>query len=127
MSYDDDLAYGDRQMIATFGRPVRPPGASADNVILAVYDEPYARRDMPNGGFIREKVITLTLITSDAPGIQEDEVITVPLARRNEGGVTLWDEWTKFTIREIQPDGAGLSVLYLDPFTASDNSEYSPY
>ncbi|WP_234262261.1 head-tail joining protein [Klebsiella aerogenes] len=127
MSYDDDLEYGDRQMIATFGRPVRPPGADADNVVLAVFDEPYTRRDMPEGGFIREKVITLTIISADMPGIQEREVITVPLKRGYESGMAIWTEWTGFTIREIQPDGAGLSVIYLDPLTASDNSEYSPY
>lgn len=127
MTYDDDLEYGDRQMIATYGRPVRPPGAADDNVVLAVYDEPYARRDLPEGGFVREKVITLTIITSDMPGIQERDVVTVPLNRHSEFGVVIWDGWTGFTIREIQPDGSGLSVLYLDPLTASNNNEYSPY
>lgn len=128
MNYDDDLEYGDRQMIATFGRPVIPPGATADNTILAVYDEPYARTDLPEGGFITEQVITLTLITSDAPGIQQRERITVPLSRtRSPSGLIEWESWTIFTIRDIQPDGAGLSVLYLDPLTDSDNSEDSIY
>ena len=128
MSYDDDLEYGDRQMIATFGRPVRLPGATVDNTILAVFDDPYTRTDLPEGGFITEKVITLTVITSEAPGIQERELITVPLDRtRTAAGLIEWDNWTTFTIREIQPDGAGLSVIYLDPLTESDNSEDSIY
>lgn len=127
MSYDDDLAYGDRQMIATFGRPVKLPG-SADMPVLAVFDTPYVRTDMPDGGFVQGTVITLTLITAESGGLRSRDVVCVPQQlKRNPDGGTEWSDWTSFTVREIQPDGAGLSVVYLDPMTASDNNEYSPY
>jgi hypothetical protein len=128
MNYDDDLAHGDRQMIATFGRPVRLPGAPVDNIILAVFDNPYTRTDIPDGGFVMGQVITLTAISAESSGLQSRDTVTVPLSRiQHTDGRSEWAEWTAFSVREIQPDGAGLSVIYLDPVTTSEKSEYSPY
>ncbi|MDY3572316.1 hypothetical protein [Enterobacter hormaechei] len=128
MSYDDDLMHGDRQMIATFGRPVRLPGRDEDSTVLAVFDDPYTRTDLPEGGFVRGRVITLTLITTDATGLSSRDVVSIPQRRvvTPEGDIT-WGEWVDYTIRELQPDGAGLTVAYLDPVTGSDNSEHSIY
>lgn len=128
MSYGDDLEYGDRQMIATFGRPVRLPGTHSDNTILAVFDSPYVRTDMPDGGFVQGTVITLTLISTEASGLRSRDTVSVPqLLKRNPDGSGEWTDWVSFSVREVQPDGAGLSVVYLDPLTTSDNSEYSTY
>ncbi|MCS2152376.1 hypothetical protein MUU49_07235 [Scandinavium goeteborgense] len=128
MNYDDDLSHGDRQMVATFGRPVNLPDASIDNNILAVFDNTYTRTDLPDGGFIQGMVITLTTITSESSGLQSRDTVTVPLNKfcQPDGRIE-WSEWTEFTVREIQPDGAGLSVIYLDPVTSSEKKKHSPY
>ncbi|RYM55429.1 hypothetical protein BSR03_27210 [Serratia proteamaculans] len=125
MSYDDDLRHGDRQMIATFGRPVRLPKGDC---VLAVFDEPYTRTDLPDGGFVQGKVITLTLMAADAVGLSSRDVVSVPRSKAlaPDGAIT-WDDWTDFSVREVQPDGAGLLVVYLDPVTGSDNNAYSVY
>ncbi|MEZ2600757.1 head-tail joining protein [Kluyvera intermedia] len=130
MSYDDDLMHGDRQMIVTFGRPVKLPGKGKGegNTVLAVFDDPYTRTDLPEGGFVRGRVITLTLITTDATGLSSRDVVNVPQRRvvTPEGGIA-WEEWVDYTVREPQPDGAGLTVVYLDPITDSDNNEHGIY
>ncbi|MHC5177440.1 head-tail joining protein [Serratia rhizosphaerae] len=125
MSYDDDLRHGDRQMIATFGRPIRLPKGDS---VLAVFDEPYTRTDLPDGGFVQGKVITLTLMATDADSLSSRDVVSVPRGKAltPDGGIT-WDGWTDFSVREVQPDGAGLLVVYLDPVTGSNNSAYSVY
>ncbi|QHA85694.1 head-tail joining protein [Serratia rhizosphaerae] len=125
MNYDDDLRHGDRQMIATFGRPVRLPKGGS---VLAVFDEPYTRTDLPDGGFVQGKVITLTLMATDADGLSSRDVVSVPRGKAlTPDGAITWDGWTDFSVREVQPDGAGLLVVYLDPVTDSDNSAYSVY
>lgn len=123
MSYDGDLEYGDRQMIATFGRPVRLPFHAADEHILAIFDDQYGRVDLPDGGFIEGKIITLTAISADVNGLAKRD--TVSVSNRLSDGT--WGDWTDYLVREPQPDGAGLTVIYLDPVTKSNNSEYALY
>lgn len=126
MSYDDDLDHGDRQLIATFGRPVRLPSHAPDEFILAIFDEPYGRTDIPGGGFIQGKVITLTAISSEIDGIVKRDTIEIPMKKPGSQNAA-WDCWKPFTVREIQPDGSGLSVVYLDPKTTSSNSADEVY
>ncbi|WP_368750148.1 head-tail joining protein [Klebsiella aerogenes] len=121
MSYDDDLMHADQQLIRTFGRPVRLP--SLPEPVLAIYDEPYARTDIPGGGFIKGQVITLTAITSEMNGLSQRDVLSVPRSMVNGE----WADWTDYTVREIEPDGSGLSVIYLDPVTGSKNSKHEIY
>lgn len=123
MSYDDDLEYGDRQMIATFGRPVRLPSHALDESILGIFDDPYARTDLPNGGYIDGQVITLTVISAEINGLAKRDLLSV--SRKTAEGA--WGDWTPYVVKDIQPDGAGLSVVYLDPATTSANSEYEKY
>ena len=125
MSYDDDLAYCDRQMIATFGRPIRLPKGDS---VLAVFDEQYTRTDLPDGGFVQGKVITLTLLATDSDSLSSRDVVSVPRSKAlAPGGGITWDGWTDFFVREVQPDGAGLLVVYLDLVTGSDNNVYNVY
>jgi len=123
MSYDDDLEYGDRQMIATYGRPVRLPSHAPDDSILAIFDDPYSRTDLPSGGYINGQVITLTAISAEINGLAKRDALSV--SRKTAGGE--WGDWMPYVVREIQPDGSGLSVIYLDPATTSANSEYEKY
>lgn len=123
MSYDDDLEYGDRQLIATYGRPVRLPSHEPDESILAIFDEPYGRTDIAGGGFIQGQIITLTAVSSELNGLAQRDELSV--SRKTAEGE--WGDWTPFVVREIQPDGAGLTVIYLDPVTNSNNSEHEIY
>lgn len=123
MSYDVDLEYGDRQMIATFGRPVRLPSHGLAEHILAIFDDPYGRTDIPGGGFIQGQVITLTAITAEINGLAKRDVLAV--SQKLPDGT--WGGWTDYNVREVQPDGAGLTVIYLDPVTTSKNSEDEIY
>lgn len=126
MSYDDELEYGDRQLIATYGRPVRLPPGLGDEPVLGIFDNPYGRVDLPHSGFIEEKIITLTVISSEFDGVVKRDVIEIP-RKKPDALNTEWHCWELFTVRDIQPDGAGLSVIYLDPKTTSSNSESEIY
>lgn len=124
MSYDDDLAAGDRQLIATFGRPVR---VTADREIVAIFNTPYSRTDIPGGGYVQGVVSSLDTLSDDVNGLAKRDTIQVPLKKTVGPGGVEWAEWTTYTIREIQPDGAGLTIIYLDPTTTSPNSQYEIY
>lgn len=124
--YDDDLRAGDEEMIGAFGRPVRLPARSEP--IMAVFDEPYARIDLPHAGFIAGTVTTLTAFSGDVDGLAARDVISVPKKRALDADDSLiWDDWIDYVVKEIQPDGTGLSVIWLDPKTGSENSAYSKY
>ena len=98
MSYYDDLRAGDEEMIREWGRPVKLRGKT--DPIIAIFNEPYARVD----------------------------VVQVPKQRSIEpdGSVT-WSGWTDYVVKEPQPDGTGLTNIFLEPHTSSENSEYSKY
>ena len=120
MNYDDDLEYGDRQMIATFGRPVRLPADKFSEPILGIFDDPYGRTDLPHSGFITGKIITLNVISSEINGLASRDVIQIPMEKPSRENPE-WSGWTEYTVKEMQPDGAGLSVVYLEPKTTSNN------
>ncbi len=58
MSYYDDLRAGDEEMIREWGRPVKLRGKT--DPIIAIFNEPYARVDVPHAGFITGTVTSLT-------------------------------------------------------------------
>ena len=60
MSYYDDLRAGDEEMIREWGRPVKLRGKT--DPIIAIFNEPYARVDVPHAGFITGTVTSLTAL-----------------------------------------------------------------
>lgn len=124
--YDDDLRAGDEEMIRTFGRPVRLAGKS--DPVTAIFNEPYARTDIPHTGFITGTVTSLTALSDDVAGVVSRDVVQVAKQRSiDESGAIVWSGWTEYVVKEPQPDGAGLTVIYLEPKTNSENSQYSKY
>lgn len=124
--YDDDLSAGDDQMLEAFGRPVRLPTRS--DPIIAIFNEPYTRTDLPSSGFITGTVTSITAKSGSVDGIAKRDVIQVPKKRElDEKGNLVWTGWTDYVVKEPQPDGIGLTVIYLEPHTTSDNSVYSKY
>lgn len=124
--YDDDLAAGDDQMLEAFGRPVRLPGRSEP--VIAIFNEPYSRIDLPHTGFITGTVTSLTAKTDDVNGLALRDVIQVPKKRvLDASGNPEWVEWTDYVAKEPQADGICLTVIYLEPKTSSENDDYSKY
>lgn len=124
--YDDDLSAGDEQMIEAFGRPVRLPGRPEP--IIAIFNEPYSRIDLPHTGFITGTVTSLTAISDDVNGLASRDVIQVPKNRvLDANGIPEWGEWMDYVVKEPQADGIGLTVIHLEPKTTSENDGYSKY
>ncbi|HCN5968445.1 TPA: hypothetical protein N6Z14_004090 [Escherichia coli] len=126
MSYYDDLRAGDEEMIREWGRPVKLRGKT--DPIIAIFNEPYARIDVPHAGFITGTVTSLTALSDDVAGVVARDVVQVPKQRSiaADGSVT-WSGWTDYVVKEPQPDGTGLTNIFLEPHTSSENSEYSKY
>lgn len=126
--YDDDLNAGDEQMLEAFGRPVRVPNRA--DPVIAVFNEPYARIDLPSSGagFITGTVTSITVKSGSVDGIAKRDVIQVPKKRELDvNGNLVWGSWTDYVVKEPQSDGTGLTVIYLEPHTSSENSVYSKY
>ncbi|GEM_PF-992122 len=124
--YDDDLRAGDEDMLQEFGRPVRLPGRA--DPITAIFNEPYTRTDLPHSGFITGTVTSITAQSDSVTGLAARTVIQVPKRRApDEAGNLVWTDWTDYVVKEPQPDGTGLTVIYLEPHTSSDTSIYSKY
>ncbi|ENC4829204.1 hypothetical protein ABKM80_004136, partial [Escherichia coli] len=122
MSYYDDLRAGDEEMIREWGRPVKLRGKT--DPIIAIFNEPYARVDVPHAGFITGTVTSLTALSDDVAGVVARDVVQVPKQRSiaADGSVT-WSDWTDYVVKEPQPDGIGLTNIFLEPHTSSENSE----
>ncbi|HFM0131730.1 hypothetical protein [Escherichia coli] len=71
---------------------------------------------------------SLTALSDDVAGVVARDVVQVPKQRSIEpdGSVT-WSGWTDYVVKEPQPDGTGLTNIFLEPHTSSENSEYSKY
>jgi hypothetical protein len=81
-------------MLLDFGVPVVRPNRAS---FTAIFDRQYAGvGDIP----VESYSPALTCITSDVAEVARGEVLTV--------------EGADFTVRSIQPDGAGVSVLILE-------------
>ena len=73
MSYYDDLRAGDEEMIREWGRPVKLRGKT--DPIIAIFNEPYARVDVPHAGFITGTVTSLTALSDDVAGVVARDVV----------------------------------------------------
>ncbi|EPW1928712.1 head-tail joining protein, partial [Escherichia coli] len=119
MSYYDDLRAGDEETIREWGRPVKLRGKA--DPIIAIFNEPYARVDVPHAGFITGTVTSLTALSDDVAGVVARDVVQVPKQRSiaADGSVT-WSGWTDYVVKEPQPDGIGLTNIFLEPHTSSE-------
>ena len=75
MSYYDDLRAGDEETIREWGRPVKLRGKA--DPIIAIFNEPYARVDVPHAGFITGTVTSLTALSDDVAGVVARDVVQV--------------------------------------------------
>ncbi|EKS7425980.1 hypothetical protein QCK43_000714 [Enterobacter cancerogenus] len=108
MSFESDLAAGDAQMMATFSEPggvTLWPDSSRRTVITAVYDAPWQGTDVPNGGQIQGQDACFTAFDRDIAGLKKGEPVIV----RGE----------KLYVKSLQPDGTGLTVVYLSKYQKS--------
>ncbi|ELY4662255.1 hypothetical protein SMZ96_000870 [Cronobacter muytjensii] len=108
MSFESDLAAGDAQMMATFAEPggvTLWPDTSRRTVIPAIYDAPWQGTDVPNGGQIQGRDACFSAFDRDIPGLKKGDVVIVR-------GKELY-------VKSLQPDGTGLTVVYLSAHRAS--------
>ncbi|MGU3850913.1 head-tail joining protein [Escherichia coli] len=102
---------GDEETIREWGRPVKLRGKA--DPIIAIFNEPYARVDVPHAGFITGTVTSLTALSDDVAGVVARDVVQVPKQRSiaADGSVT-WSGWTDYVVKEPQPDGIGLTNIF---------------
>ncbi|ELY5938904.1 hypothetical protein SNN83_001988 [Cronobacter malonaticus] len=108
MSFDSDLAAGDAQMMATFAEPggvTLWPDTSRRTVIPAIYDAPWQGTDVPNGGQIQGRAACFSAFDRDISGLKKGDAVVVR-------GKMLY-------VKSLQPDGTGLTVVYLSAHQAS--------
>ena len=108
MSFESDLAAGDAQMMATFAEPggvTLWPATSRRTVITAVYDAPWEGTDVQDGGQIQGRDACFTAFERDIAGLKKGDPVIV----RGE---------TRY-VKKLQPDGTGLTVVYLSRYQKS--------
>jgi hypothetical protein len=108
LSFESDLEAGDAQMMETFAEPCGVklwPDTSRRTVITAVYDAPWQGTDVPNGGQIQGRDACFTSFDRDIAGLKKGEPVIV----RGE----------KLYVKSLQPDGTGLTVVYLSKYQKS--------
>lgn len=125
MSYYDDLRAGDEEMIREWGRPVKLRGKT--DPIIAIFNEPYARVDVPHAGFITGTVTSLTALSDDVAGVVARDVVQFQSSAASNltallpglAGPITW-------LKSLNLMAQG-SRIFLEPHTSSENSEYSKY
>lgn len=108
MSFESDLAVGDAQMMATFAEPggvTLWPDTSRRTAIKAVYDAPWQGTDVPNGGQIQGRDACFTAFERDTAELKKGDAVIVR-------GEMLY-------VKSLQPDGTGLTVVYLSKYQKS--------
>ncbi|MEB4676090.1 head-tail joining protein [Enterobacteriaceae bacterium G50] len=108
MSFARDLAAGDEQMMGTFAEPggvTLWPDTSRRTVIPAIYDAPWQGTDVPNGGQIQGRDACFTAFDRDIAGLKKGDAVVVR-------GELLY-------VKSLQPDGTGLTVVYLSKYQKS--------
>lgn len=108
MSFSAALAAADRLLLGTFEEPggvTLWPDSSRRTVITAVYDAPWRGTDVPNGGQIQGRDACFTTCDRDISGLKKGDPVIV----RGE----------KQYVKSLQPDGTGLTVVYLSEYQKS--------
>ena len=108
MSFARDLAAGDEQMMETFAEPggvTLWPDTSRRTVIPAIYDAPWQGTDVPNGGQIQGRDACFTAFDRDIAGLEKGDAVVVRGVMQS--------------VKSLQPDGTGLTVVYLSAYKKS--------
>ena len=108
MSFESDLAAGDAQMMETFAEPggvTLWPDTSRRTVIKAVFDAPWQGTDVPNGGQIQGRDACFTAFDRDIAGLKKGDAVVV--------------RCELLYVKKLQPDGTGLTVVYLSKYQKS--------
>ncbi len=108
MGFSAALAAADSLLLDTFEEPggvTLWPDTSRRTVITAVYDAPWQGTDVPDGGQIQGRDACFTASNRDISGLKKGDPVIV----RGE---------TRY-VRKLQPDGTGLTVVYLSRYQKS--------
>lgn len=108
MSFSAALAAADNLLLDTFedtGGVTLWPDTSHRTAIKAVYDAPWQGTDVPNGGLIQGRDACFTAFERDTAGLKKGDAVIVR-------GEMLY-------VKSLQPDGTGLTVVYLSKYQKS--------
>ncbi|AYN30001.1 hypothetical protein D8682_25295 [Buttiauxella sp. 3AFRM03] len=108
MDFDAVMKKADDLLIKTF-KTIKNvtlwPGGSSPRLIEAIFDQPYERTDIPDGGRIEGSSISITARDSDI----------IDLSRKD----TVYVGEDKFFVKELQPDGLGMTRVMLSEYKKS--------
>lgn len=108
MDFDAVMKKADDLIIKTFKTTssvtLWPDGASP-RLIQAIFDRPYERTDIPDGGRITGSSISITARDSDIIGLKRKD--------------TLYVDEEQFFVKELQPDGLGMTRVMLSKYIKS--------
>lgn len=106
------MARADNTLISTFNAGTGDkkgvtlwPGESREVTIQGVFDNPYARTDIPDGGTISSSDPSFTAHDRDITELNKRDAVAV-------GG----DSWY---VKELQPDGSGITRVVLSKYKKS--------
>ena len=108
MSFSAALAAADNLLLDTFGEPggiTLWPDTSRRTVITAVYDAPWQGTDVPDGGQIQGRDACFTAFDRDIAGLEKGDAVVVRGVMQS--------------VKSLQPDGTGLTVVYLSAYKKS--------
>ncbi|WP_080191146.1 head-tail joining protein [Salmonella enterica] len=114
-SFNELMRRADNALVKTFNVDngvTLFPDTPQEITVRGVYDAPFSGVDIA-GGRISSSDTCITLHDIDCVNLKKRDTIKII--------GTLW------TVREMQPDGTGLTDIYIDPKTTSENSAYSKY
>lgn len=105
MGFSAALAAADNLLLETFGETggiTLWPDTSRRKMITAVHDAPWQGVDVPDGGQIQGRDACFTAHDNDLTELKKGDAVYVR-------GETLY-------VKNLQPDGTGLTVVYLSPY-----------
>ncbi len=108
MSFSAALAAADNLLLDTFGEPggiTLWPDTSRRTVITAVYDAPWQGTNVPDGGQIQGRDACFTAHDHDVAGLKKGDAVIIHDQR--------------LFVKSLQPDGTGLTVVYLSAYKKS--------
>lgn len=108
MGFSSLMAKVDTLLIATFGAEggvtLWPDGITPRR-IMAIFDAPYERTDVPDGGHITGSDISFTARDCDILNLQRKEAV--------------WVDGSTYYVKELQPDGLGMTRVMLSAYKKS--------
>lgn len=108
MDFNSLMAAADDVLISTFnakGGVILWPGESREVQIEAVFDDPFARTDIPDGGKIQGSDPSFTVRDGDIIGLKKNDAVLI--------------SGQKWYVKEPQPDGSGVTCVFLSKYQKS--------